>query len=61
MRLYIGPVCFFAVRVSCRCSRFLPHNIKKTPHILVDIQPASSTECTDVVPRQCSSAEKRFH
>lgn len=39
----------------------LPRTIKKKPHILVDIQPASSTECTDVVPRQCSSAEKRFH
>lgn len=38
-----------------------PTQYKKKPHILVDIQPASSTECTDVVPRQCSSAEKRFH
>lgn len=28
--MYIGPVCFFAVRVSRWCSRFLPHNIKKS-------------------------------
>lgn len=30
-------------------------------HTLVDIQSLSSTECTDVVPRRCSSAESRFH